>query len=272
MSDSKLSVLDILKLLNKSNCGDCGVPSCMAFAVQMLQQNRPLGDCPHVAADVLQDFNNSHTQQQPALEQQLNVIPNLLKERVQKIDFNEAAPRLKAEVVDDRLVIRCLGRNFYVDQQGELYSESHTNFWVHLPILNYIYYCKGRELTNEWVKFDNLKNAMSFSNYFASRCEARLKDLADKQTDLFFDLLDLFGGRPASEDFTTDLARIIYPLPRIPMLISYWPEEEEFESKLSVYFDRATQDNLDIESLYVMGMGLVGMFTNIITHHGFLQE
>lgn len=39
-------VLDVLKLLPRTNCGECGLPSCMAFAAELIEGNRRLDDCP----------------------------------------------------------------------------------------------------------------------------------------------------------------------------------------------------------------------------------
>ena len=39
-------VLDILKLLPRTNCGECGLASCMAFAAELIEGNRCLEDCP----------------------------------------------------------------------------------------------------------------------------------------------------------------------------------------------------------------------------------
>ncbi|MBN1351872.1 acetyl-CoA decarbonylase/synthase complex subunit gamma [candidate division KSB1 bacterium] len=44
-----LSGLAIFKLLPKTNCGDCGVPTCMAFAMKLAQQKAELSECPHAA-------------------------------------------------------------------------------------------------------------------------------------------------------------------------------------------------------------------------------
>ncbi len=44
-----LSGLDIFKLLPKTNCGDCGVPTCMAFAMKLAQKKAELGECPHAS-------------------------------------------------------------------------------------------------------------------------------------------------------------------------------------------------------------------------------
>ncbi|MDP2181504.1 MAG: acetyl-CoA decarbonylase/synthase complex subunit gamma [Actinomycetota bacterium] len=44
-----LSGLDIFKLLPKTNCGDCGVPTCLAFAMKLAQAQAELDSCPHVS-------------------------------------------------------------------------------------------------------------------------------------------------------------------------------------------------------------------------------
>lgn len=40
------SPTEIYNLLPKANCGECGLPSCMAFAVKMLKKEAFLADCP----------------------------------------------------------------------------------------------------------------------------------------------------------------------------------------------------------------------------------
>jgi acetyl-CoA decarbonylase/synthase complex subunit gamma len=44
-----LSGLDIFKLLPKTNCGDCGVPTCLAFAMKLAQKKAELSQCPHAS-------------------------------------------------------------------------------------------------------------------------------------------------------------------------------------------------------------------------------
>ena len=44
-----LSGLEIFKLLPKTNCGDCGVPTCMAFAMKLAQKKAELRECPHAS-------------------------------------------------------------------------------------------------------------------------------------------------------------------------------------------------------------------------------
>ncbi|OFW68614.1 MAG: hypothetical protein A2V52_04360 [Actinobacteria bacterium RBG_19FT_COMBO_54_7] len=39
-------LLDILKLLPRTNCKECGYPSCMAFAAQLVEGEKSAEDCP----------------------------------------------------------------------------------------------------------------------------------------------------------------------------------------------------------------------------------
>jgi acetyl-CoA decarbonylase/synthase complex subunit gamma len=41
--------MEIFKLLPKTNCGECGVPTCMAFAMKLAQKNVELSACPYAS-------------------------------------------------------------------------------------------------------------------------------------------------------------------------------------------------------------------------------
>jgi len=46
-----LTGIEIFKLLPKTNCGDCGVPTCLAFAMQLASGKAALSACPHVSEE-----------------------------------------------------------------------------------------------------------------------------------------------------------------------------------------------------------------------------
>jgi len=46
-----LSGIEIYKLLPKTNCKDCGVPTCMAFAMKLSSGQAELSQCPHVSEE-----------------------------------------------------------------------------------------------------------------------------------------------------------------------------------------------------------------------------
>jgi len=49
-----LSGLEIYKLLPKTNCKDCGFPTCLAFAMKLAAKQAELSDCPHVSEEAQQ--------------------------------------------------------------------------------------------------------------------------------------------------------------------------------------------------------------------------
>ncbi|MCC2231619.1 acetyl-CoA decarbonylase/synthase complex subunit gamma [Hominifimenecus microfluidus] len=48
-----LKGLDIFKMSPKTNCKECGVPTCMAFCMKVAQGALPIEKCPHMGADVI---------------------------------------------------------------------------------------------------------------------------------------------------------------------------------------------------------------------------
>ena len=49
----------------------------------------------------------------------------------------------------------------------------------------------------------------------------------------------------------------IFALPRVPVLLLYWPHDEEFPSKIKILFDATADRFLDVESLTFLIEGLV---------------
>lgn len=46
-----LTALDIYKILPKTNCGECGVPTCLAFAMQLATKKAAIDTCPYATDD-----------------------------------------------------------------------------------------------------------------------------------------------------------------------------------------------------------------------------
>jgi len=51
-----LTGLEIFKLLPKTNCKKCGMPTCLAFAMQLAQKRAKLEDCPDVSEEARQQL------------------------------------------------------------------------------------------------------------------------------------------------------------------------------------------------------------------------
>lgn len=259
--------LEIYRLLPKSNCRKCQAPTCLAFADAVIKGQKRLDHCPHLENNVVERFEVKVVKRVP-YERQFEQLLEQLRIEIAAVDFRSSVERLGASLSGEKLMIKCLGKNFIIDPNGSITSDCHVIPWLTLPLLDYVLSCSGSNLSGEWVPFRELKNGMTWIPLFEPICEKPLKQFADSNTDLFEDILNVFGGRPAPNIFSSDISLILYPLPRIPILICYCKPVEELDSKLNVFFDKTAEDNLNIRSIYGITAGLVRMFGKIAVRHG----
>jgi hypothetical protein len=87
--------------------------------------------------------------------------------------------------------------------------------------------------------------------------------------DIFFEIMSLFEAESPdiSDDLEADWALVIYPLPKVPLLICYWKAEDDFPSKLSVLFDRSTNVNLAPGAVFSITQGIAQMLAKMVTRH-----
>ncbi|MEN8189355.1 MAG: DUF3786 domain-containing protein [Thermodesulfobacteriota bacterium] len=264
-SANPLTPLEIYRVLEKSNCRRCMLPSCLAFAAAVIGGQKKLTDCPSLQKadrDRLQERLEPRSTAEP---RQAEFLERLM-EKVGSLDFNKVAAERGARVNGDLLTIRSLGKEFHIDHQGQMSSECHIISWVQAPILSYVCHPTHHQITGDWIAFRELKGGIDWQNLFSSRCETPLRELADNHTDLFSDLIDLFLGQQV-EDFEADIGLVLHPLPHVPILICYQAADADLDSELTIFFDACCATNLHIKSLYTLCAGLVMMFSEIAKKH-----
>lgn len=263
-----ITPLDIYRHLNKSNCRDCGLPTCMAFAASVLNGAKPIEACPHLDPATAAELAPKAARRLEKEGFQASI--NALREEFTRLDLREVAQRLGATYTDGLLTLRCLSKDFVISPQGYLESECHVNPWMETLLLSYCTSSATGILSARWVPFAQLSGGATTAPYFARRCENPLKAIADSHTGIFLDLLRLFGGEPM-EGFSADHATRLAPLPMMPIILLYTPAEAEEEaageSTLRVLFEATATDYLGAEVITYMGRGIVEMFQKIISKH-----
>ena len=258
--------LEIYALLSKTNCGECGSATCLAFAAAVLKVEKQPADCKHLNHAALDRLGGGISRQvniESIRDEQLKE----LKEKIAKRDIASRARLLGAASNGTGVTIRCLGKDFEVDGQGAVASQCHTHAWFTLPLLDYILHCEGAEPSGKWVPFRELPQGKTWNPLFEQRCERPLKRIADRHSDLFESLVGMFSGTSASRAFNSDISVVLFPLPRVPILVCYWRPEDGMESQLHLFFDDTAERNLSVESLFTMATGIVRMLERIMYRH-----
>lgn len=260
-----ISPLEIYKVLPRTNCKRCNVATCMAFATAVIRGRSSLSDCPYLDNDIFARFEGATGQQTPAEKNQLELLESL-RGQISSLDFSSRAESLGAVARDGKLAVTCLGKEFEIDSSGNIESQCHTHVWFSIPLLSYILFSRGLDPSGKWVPFRLLKRGAQSGPLFEQRCEKPLKHIADTHTELFEYLIDIFSGTP-SDSFDSDISVVLYPFPKVPILICYWKPEGELESQLHVFFDGTAEENLNIETVFALGTGLVSMLEKIMLKH-----
>lgn len=260
--------LEILKLLEKSNCRECNEATCLAFAAAVFKGQKQLDQCPRLAREVVERYCGK-TEKRATIEEDMADAVAALKKKIAGVDLAAAAAKLGGRYANGKLALKTLGKDISVDAQGNLYSDIHLHPWIAIPLLNYIIDGGGVPPSGRWLSLRELKNGPSWEGLFGQRCEKPLKNVADTYTDLFEDMIRLFNGRQVENHYASDISLVLHPLPNVPLLICYWKPEDGLASSLNIFFDSTAEENLNIQSIYALVAGLVRMFEKISLRHGF---
>lgn len=241
----------------------------MAFSSAVFKEQKQLADCPHLDENMIVEFSGTRSNQISMEKYQEDMLKQL-KAKISAIDFLSRVEKLGGcKGNGDKLIIKCLGKDFEIDAEGNVISQCHTHAWFLIPLFNYILFGSGQDICGEWVPFRELKNGASRNPLFEQRCEKPLKEIADKHPDLFEYLIKIFRGvSSCSNNIASDISIILFPFPKVPILISYWKQEDDLESQLHIFFDSTAEENLNIESIFFLGVGLAKMLEKIMLKHG----
>ncbi|MBU0675830.1 MAG: DUF3786 domain-containing protein [Proteobacteria bacterium] len=265
MPKSTCTPIEVYKILPQTNCGRCLLPSCLAFAAAIVAGTKKLKECPGLDQRIADDFSARYQETGPKEILQAKFIDKL-QEKMAATDLASVAPLIGAIVKGDTITINSLGKDFTLNHQGTMTSECHIIPWILAPILSYITHKTHADITGNWISFREIKGGIEWQGLFTSRCEEPLRKLADDHPDLLTDLIALFMGKTINW-YEADIALILYPLPKIPILICFQAPDSDLQSRLTIFFDACCSTNLHIKSLFTLCSGLVQMFTKIAEHH-----
>jgi Domain of unknown function (DUF3786)/Putative Fe-S cluster len=247
----KMNPLDLYKKLPRKNCGKCRFRTCMPFALSVITGDAVLSDCPLLTEEEKKILESSLS-----LSDWREDLIRKLREEVKAIDFGEVAEGIGAEVKDDGLFLTCMGREFTISPDGQIVTKGHMTPWIKILLLHYIRTRGSGELTGRWSSFGELKSGMVKASSFERDCEEPLREMFDKDFGKVEKTL-LRMGAERRGDFPTPSAWYIRLLPRIPVVVLYWPAEEEFPSKVKILLDSSADRFLDAESMIFLVEGLV---------------
>jgi hypothetical protein len=262
------NAMEVFKLLEKTNCRKCNKKTCLAFAASVFQGQALLSECPFVDAEIIEKYGNKKNAFEPKTDQEYQKHIDLLKSKLSEIDLSARAEKIGGNFNNGKLTIKILGKDFSVDEKGNISTDIHVNRWITPVVYNYILNSTGLSLSGNWVSYRELDKAIDWYKFFSHQCIKTLKEVADSYTHFFEDIIKLFNGRQVENHYESDISLIIYPLPKLPVLICYNKPEDGLDSDLNLFFDSTADKNSNAQEIYSICTGLAMMFKKLSHTHG----
>ena len=247
---------EFLALTPKSNCGQCGYPTCLAFSVAVTKGGAESKGCPYIDISTLPpELMLSRDESEPSARQTDLVLVEHLKEKIGSLDFGPLASQVGAQwssSSSDLLTFNYLDYEIRLSKSGiSINGYPPDDPRDSILLYNYIYYGGNEEAEPVWVGLESLPNSISKVTTLATYCEKVLaRRFSGRAQELSIICQTLAVESPDNEQ-TASVACVIKVLPRIPIYLLFWDEavEEGFEAKVKVLFDHRVLQCLDLESL-----------------------
>ncbi len=279
-----MSVLDILDMTRKDNCGRCGFPACMAFAAAVYTRRAALDLCPYIHADSSTDGvdlrgKDSGAEEEGSCSQQPMLDPDTalaleLREKIADLDLSELAPGLGGECIKhsgERVMkLRYLGQDVMVSPKG-VFSRRGSELEPRDQILlyNYIFFRGGKGLSGQWAGLESFPNSMSKVVTLKKYTEDRIAtDFTGDSEGLEAGCRTLDGVK--ADGCHADLCMQVPVLPKVPLQIHFWDHDPDdgFSAEVKVLFDQNALSILDIESLIFASERLAETLAEIRKNRG----
>lgn len=180
--------------------------------------------------------------------------------QIEKVDLGKTGDLLGLKLIDNALSIPLLGDVFTVSGKGIRNEAGKKPGFDRCVILaKYILLCpETLPSCHEWTAFRDLKNAGPLEKYFRNDVESVLIGFFSGKSSLLKKAVEDLGGRPPAIDLNYDLAAELFLLPKLPVMIVFNDEDDEFPATCSVLFEQHAESFLDAESLAILANVFAG--------------
>lgn len=256
------SVVDLYqKILPKTNCGDCGYPTCLAFASMVVSEKVPLETCPHIdktlQARVQQELDRQHAAGKWTKRDLAADALVWARQRAASMKIEDLAARLGGEVVpgDHGPVLRLpyfTGHIRIHDGQIQPEEDFTLNRWEQVFIFNHMAQGGSASPSGTWRALEQIPNTISKITSMQRHVEQPLVERFNGRAEALRKAAVALGAQDLTDaDGSADAVLRFQPLPKIPVLLKFWNAEpdEGFAAGAKLLFDETICEHLDIESI-----------------------
>ena len=265
-----LSVVDLyVKILPRTNCKDCGFPTCIAFAGMVVSEKYPLKNCPHIKPDLLKDaqkeLDEQYKQGKWLKKDMAQEALAYAKKQTASMKAEDVALRIGGELINtegvDQIKLPYFNKSILIsndkvidDSDKELTRNEQTFVYIHIAQSGI------KKPTGNMKSFKEFPNTVSKVVSMKNYVEEPLKKAFTSNVDKLRTACKSSGGKDVIEQYEScDLAFYFQVFPKIPVTLLFWDQGEGFDADAKLLFDETVIEHLDIESIIFLSEHLQKM-------------
>jgi hypothetical protein len=273
-----LSVVDLYRdILPKTNCGDCGFPTCMAFAGMVVSEKHPLSKCPHLPHSLIEkckrELDEQYAMDKWTKRDMARDALEWAKERSTSMKIQDLPDRIGGKLIkrdsDYALELPYLKDSVIITKNNILKKDgSELTRWEQVFIYNHIAQGGSTIPTGKWKGLIEIPNTISKIKSMAEHVETPLKKRFKGKLDELSAISNFLGGTDMTAELSSaDSAFLFKVLPRVPVMLMFWDEDsdEGFEAQAKLLFDETVCEHLDIESMMFLSERLCQLLCETVT-------
>lgn len=176
-------------------------------------------------------------------------------DQVSRIDLDYVKNRLGLRVDGGEAIIPLYGIPYRIGLTGITDSEgcrpSHS---VSVILCKYLMMCPEVEpMESDWVTYKDFKDGAPFVNGFLNNAEKPISRMFSGRLSELKRACSELSGRPVDVGVSSDLTIRFDALPKVPVLMLFNDEDEDFPAQCSLLFERRAEKYLDMECLAIAG-------------------
>ena len=234
-------MLAIYKKLPKTNCGKCGMPTCMAFAVKVKNAQLRIWDCPYINKEDTEAASRKPT---VTLDDNYERVSSELEVAAKHTNFKEAALAAGChyESGDGKEIIslKMLNKPYEMSKEGLFENGKYCHdSWSKIIIYDYIRRKGDKPLTGEWVTLGYFPNTASHVKAFQRSAEEKAATAFNDDIDKLKAHSKELGGIETSGKMKADFVCRFELLPRYPCIYASGRLMKSFRPAVNCFWTAA---------------------------------
>ena len=259
------TAVEIFKLLPKTNCGTCGMPTCFGFATKVAAGMAKIASCSSLSEAAKTALTGEDLGRKGSPGTVYEQALKTLRPKFRALDVNGIASTFGAEVIGpDSIELLFLNERYRItreqitDREGK---EPHP--FISILIYNHLCMPSPPPPAEEWITFGSVPASHAKDKAWAGHVEAVIAQHFSGNVAKLRAACERMGGKKVEMKGNHDAAYEFRFFPRYPALLLFYDAvpDEDFPAQCKLLLDKTVDRYLDIESIVVLGEEFAGRLT-----------